>query len=136
MSTKKKFTKDNLANFPLIFGSWAEKDGTSWSFLVSRCASCSANLTELLSNFVNSKVGRRDTCPRCSADLRTCSNCEFYDSSSRWECREEVSERVANKESGNFCDFFKFKSGSETKVTLAKSKDDILSAAEALFRKK
>ena len=35
-----------------------------------------------------SRVGRRDTCPKCSADLHACRNCQFYDPSKNNQCAE------------------------------------------------
>ncbi|MBN2049124.1 MAG: hypothetical protein JW760_01665 [Spirochaetales bacterium] len=53
-------------------------------------------------------VGRSSTCPDCGKDLKICLNCDFYDQNAHWECRESISERVAEKDRGNFCDFFRF----------------------------
>jgi len=64
------------------------------------CAGCQADLGRLDS------VGRRDTCPSCSADLHSCRNCRFYDPRSYNECREPQAERVLDKTRSNFCDYF------------------------------
>lgn len=79
-------------------------------------------------------VSRRDSCPKCGADVRVCLNCRHYDSTSKWECREHISERVADKERANLCDSF------QAKETLGgaradSSRDAALKAAEALFKK-
>ncbi|MGZ6210572.1 MAG: hypothetical protein ACXWL9_10545 [Syntrophales bacterium] len=54
-------------------------------------------------------VGRKDTCPRCQADLRCCLNCRHYAPSYYNQCRESQAERVLDKDRANFCDYFKFK---------------------------
>lgn len=82
-------------------------------------------------NTVTGRVGRRDECSKCMADLHVCKNCEFYDVSSYNECREVSADRVSDKEAGNFCDFFKPGSGSYEKNNSA----DFLAQAEALFKK-
>jgi hypothetical protein len=55
------------------------------------------------------RVGRRDTCPACKADLHCCYNCEFYDPSFHNQCRESQAERQVDKERSNFCDYFQFR---------------------------
>lgn len=50
----------------------------------------------------------RDTvCPDCGADLHSCVNCTFYAPGSHYDCHETIEEPVRDKESSNFCDFFK-----------------------------
>lgn len=97
---------------------------------MAKCYSCGANLE----TFLLTKVSRQDSCPKCSRDIRCCKNCSFYDASSHWECREEVTEHVLDKEKSNFCDHFTL--GAKTSNLEAPSKDSLLSAAEALFKKK
>jgi len=54
------------------------------------------------------KVGRREACPSCGADLRCCLNCLFYDPAVSKQCRETIAELVKAKEKANFCDYFVF----------------------------
>jgi hypothetical protein len=54
-----------------------------------------------------SAVGVRDVCERCSAYLHCCRNCGFYEPGVHNDCREPNAEVVADKEQGNFCDFFR-----------------------------
>jgi hypothetical protein len=54
-----------------------------------------------------SAVGVRDVCERCSAYLHCCRNCEFYEPGVHNDCREPNAEVVADKEQGNFCDYFR-----------------------------
>jgi hypothetical protein len=55
------------------------------------------------------RVGRRDGCLGCGADLHCCRNCEFFDPAYHNQCRETQAERQVDKERGNFCDFFRFR---------------------------
>jgi hypothetical protein len=57
------------------------------------------------------RVGRRDTCLHCSADLHCCLNCSFYAPAHDNQCREPQAERQVDKTVGNFCDYFSFRSG-------------------------
>jgi hypothetical protein len=70
--------------------SWA-----SW-----QCVACGNELT------LPARVGRRDACPGCAAELRSCRQCAFYDPSSYNSCHEPQAERVLDKERANFCEYF------------------------------
>jgi len=50
-------------------------------------------------------VSRGASCG-CGADLRCCLNCDFHDPVAYNECREPSAERVVEKDSSNFCDYF------------------------------
>lgn len=92
------------------------------------CFSCGAVVPIL------GTVGRRDECHKCGADLHVCKNCQHYDPAAYNECREPQADRVQEKERANFCDFFQPGQGAGADAN--KAKDDLLSAAEALFKKK
>ncbi|GHV81493.1 hypothetical protein AGMMS49991_00510 [Spirochaetia bacterium] len=51
-------------------------------------------------------LGRSLRCTGCGKDLRSCRNCRFYVPGSRGDCNESHAEMVADKERGNFCDWF------------------------------
>ena len=91
-----------------------------------KCFACGA------SNPVMERVGRRDECFKCHADLHACKNCGFYDATAYNECRETSADVVREKESSNFCDFFEPGNGTFE----ASKKADLLAQAEALFSKK
>lgn len=77
------------------------------------------------------RVGRKEECPNCSADVHVCRNCLHYDTSAYNECRESSAERCLEKERSNFCDYFELggqKDGSARG-------EDLKAAAEALFKK-
>lgn len=76
---------------------------------VNRCCHrCGADLG------VVERVGRRDACLQCGADLHCCLNCAFYDATYNNHCRESQAERQVDKQVGNFCDFFAFRHGAAT----------------------
>ncbi|MAE73619.1 MAG: hypothetical protein CL675_05955 [Bdellovibrionaceae bacterium] len=79
------------------------------------------------------EFSRRQECESCGADTHACKNCQFHDPSAYNECREPSAEVVREKERSNFCDYFQLKSPDGS---ASSSKDDLLSAAEALFKKK
>lgn len=51
-------------------------------------------------------LSRRSKCSHCNADLHSCRQCRFYDTSKNNQCREPMAERVVDKERANFCDYF------------------------------
>ena len=67
-----------------------------------RCFSCDLSI-ELTAT---ERVGFRDTCDKCNADLHVCRNCEFHDPSAYNECRESSAERVGERERANRCEYF------------------------------
>ncbi len=79
------------------------------------------------------QLGRRDLCPSCGAELHACVHCRHYDESVAKECKEPFAEVPMDKESANFCDFFQLGEGRARQA--GPSKADLLSAAEALFKK-
>ncbi len=92
------------------------------------CGHCGASLP-----IVGNQVSRRDLCPGCGAELRSCVNCRHYDPSVAKGCKEPFAEVPTDREDANFCEFFQIGEGGQ----LAKaSRDAQLSAAEALFKKR
>jgi hypothetical protein len=79
-------------------------------------------------------LGRQDSCEHCGADTRVCKNCKNYDRNYNNECREEQAPRQVEKEKGNFCEWFQARSGGSGSGAI--TKDQLKSAADALFKKK
>lgn len=90
------------------------------------CFKCSGELV-LLQGF-----SRREECLHCGADVHVCKNCKFYDRNAYNECLEPSADCVKDKERTNFCDYFQLITGSNPTKS---SKDDLVAAAEALFKK-
>jgi hypothetical protein len=81
-------------------------------------------------------VPRSATCDACSANLRCCKNCRFYDPAAYNECAEPSAERVVDKVAATFCDFFDPRcAGGPPMVTQAPA-SDAKSELERLFGKK
>ena len=94
---------------------------------MKQCHACSAEVVIL------ERIGRRDLCEKCGADLHCCRNCRHHDLFAQNQCREPGTEPVRDREAGYFCDFFSYREGLAEKeldpVAEAKAK------LEALFRK-
>jgi len=72
---------------------------------VSRCFNCKKEMS------INTRVGRRETCPHCGADFRCCLQCKFYEADSPDQCREPSADPVKRKDLANFCEFFELNPG-------------------------
>jgi hypothetical protein len=108
----------------------------------SRCALCGKTLPETLGG-----IEAESTCPSCGADLHTCTNCAFFNTSSRWECSKPIPERIAPKDARNNCTFFSprvfvertFESaagnGNNGNSTTPTNPQDARRAFDALFKK-
>lgn len=95
----------------------------------AHCYNCGERL-DLVSE---QKILRHEECPKCQSSLHCCKMCIFYDQSSYNECREPLAERILEKEKANFCTYYKLRGGAGNS---GPSKDDLFSAADALFKKK
>ena len=67
------------------------------------CYKCSEELV------FETKIGRRDMCPNCTAYLHCCYNCKHHDRQAENECRENQAEFIRDRTEGNFCVMFEFK---------------------------
>jgi hypothetical protein len=65
---------------------------------VTRCARCG--------NIITSEIGGDSRCGRCGTDLHACIHCTHFDTSSRFECRQPVTARIAPKDARNECPSF------------------------------
>jgi len=80
------------------------------------------------------RVGFRDTCDRCGADLHVCRNCAHHDPAAYNECRESGAERVGDRERANRCDWFTpgEGGGGEAFAAAQRARQDL----DSLFKKK
>jgi hypothetical protein len=73
----------------------------------------------------------------CGKDLRSCRHCRFYLPGSRGDCSEPNAEKPADKERGNFCDWFsldpKFRLASSGEQKSRSKEADAKSAFNSLF---
>lgn len=99
------------------------------AFKCNKCSQIRHNLGELTSE---------ETCHACGADLHTCSNCRFFDTTTLWECRENIPVRVIGKQKRNECTFFQPKIVKDLAADKGKqpmSENDARKAFDALFKK-
>ncbi|HEX8815456.1 MAG TPA: hypothetical protein VF753_08145 [Terriglobales bacterium] len=96
---------------------------------VSRCAQCGAVLP--------AGVESTSKCPKCAAELHSCRQCTYFDTSSRFECMQPITERVAKKDERNQCSFFsmRVRVEKETSTPAAIKPQDARAAFENLFKK-
>ena len=93
-----------------------------------RCGSCGERQ-------VAPEIAPDAICGKCGQPLHTCSNCQHFDTSTRWECRQTIPERIAKKTAANACPLFAPKAVQE----FAKDRDrpaptDARAAFDALFK--
>jgi hypothetical protein len=93
------------------------------------CARCGHKLEQIVAG----SVGRRDVCPGCDSELHACIMCRHYDPAVAKGCKEPFAEVPRDREGANFCEFFQIGEGGNLGFD---SKKELLSAAEALFKKK
>jgi hypothetical protein len=65
---------------------------------VSRCSACSVVLPIAVSSLKE--------CPQCRAALHACRQCAHFEPTRRFECRQPIIERLADKNAVNECDGF------------------------------
>lgn len=94
------------------------------------CHSCKKEIP------VVDRIGRRDECPHCHADLHVCLNCQFYDPAVYNECHESNAERVLEKDRSNYCDYFSTGTGlPRSSAPAANPADEARHKLESLFKK-
>ena len=78
-----------------------------------------------------------ETCGKCNADLHTCGNCRFFDTTTTWECRADIPVRIAGKQVRNECALFAPKIVRDLSADKGKvqTPDDARKAWDALFKK-
>jgi hypothetical protein len=103
-----------------------------------KCAVCGTELLDLVIDI--------DTpCPQCEKPLRTCTNCDYFDTSRRFECRKPIEQRVESKSKSNPCEFFQPKQIRDLKAAVRETQpdggsrepppNDARAAFDALFKK-
>ncbi len=97
--------------------------------VVFKCAVCGTQVKVL------STVGPDRHCDECGKPLHTCTNCTFFDSSSRFECRKTILARVENKAKPNDCKHFQPKTVRDLRSATPQTPGDARAAFDALFKK-
>jgi len=95
---------------------------------VSRCAQCGTLLP--------TTVGPIGQCPQCAAELHACKQCAHFDPASRFECSQSITERLAQKDAHNDCQYFELRTTVEREVSPGGVRpEDARRAFENLFKK-
>lgn len=94
------------------------------------CAACGADLGH------PERVGRRDVCPRCEAELHACRQCRFHDAAVIDGCREPQAERVRDKARANFCDYFAIEATAAPTAAAPSSTAAARAALDRLFTRR
>ena len=66
---------------------------------VHKCARCGASLA-------SSAIRFDSQCAKCAADLHSCAQCTWFDTSRTLECAQSIPKRVTPKDARNSCTFF------------------------------
>ena len=93
-----------------------------------RCAACNRELALA----PGERLGFRENCEGCDADLHSCVNCAHYDPGAYNDCREPSAEHVSERERANRCDWFQ---PSDRAGGDGSSRDHAVSELEGLFKK-
>ena len=83
------------------------------------------------------ELGDDSRCGKCGADLHSCRNCTFFDTSAEKECRQPISDRIPKKRANNPCTFFKAVLAVDLQGSTEKAaapNDEARRAWEALFK--
>jgi hypothetical protein len=70
--------------------------------LVIRCSRCG---NQVPASYL--EVTKETKCAKCQAPLHSCRHCKHFDPGARWECREPIEARIADKGAANDCALFK-----------------------------
>jgi hypothetical protein len=70
--------------------------------VVLRCGRCGHQVPSSMLD-----INKDTTCSKCQTPLRSCRHCKKFDTGSRYECREPVEARIADKWAANDCKLFK-----------------------------
>jgi len=84
---------------------------------------------------IRERVGFRDACEGCGADLHVCLNCGFHDPGAHNQCRESQADPVAEKDRANRCEWFRA-TGPAGARGVDRKQDDARAKLDALFGKK
>ena len=81
------------------------------------------------------RVGFRDVCSACDADLHVCLNCLHYDRSAYNQCRESNAEWVSDRERANRCDYFALGDAAGGSADAEAQRGQARGSLDALFKK-
>ncbi len=95
-----------------------------------QCFDCKKKLS------LSDKIGFREDCEYCGHDLHSCVQCQHYNPKVYNECTEPMADRFLDKQKANYCEFFTPQSSEGDKKFISDPEKNLMSQAEALFKKK
>jgi hypothetical protein len=95
-----------------------------------KCARCGHELAD-------PQIDNGTTCTSCGSALHSCTNCTYFNTGARLECKKPIATRVESKTKANECTFFKPKAVRVLKAQASPSGSpaDPRAAFDALFKK-
>jgi hypothetical protein len=99
-----------------------------------KCARCGSEKKD-------AEIGFDTTCSSCGSALHSCTNCNYFDTGSLFQCRKPVEVKVDSKTKANDCALFEpktirnLKSARTTMEAGTGSPTDARAAFDALFKK-
>ncbi len=96
---------------------------------VSRCGQCGK---------VINLVGELPAACSCGFALHSCKQCAHFDPASRFECRQQIAERIAKKDAANTCASYLLKTSVERETSSTSTGNRVQDARQAfenLFKK-
>ena len=100
---------------------------------VSRCSSCGNALEP------GFHASPDTSCPHCFSPLHCCRNCNFFDTSARFQCAQPILAPISVKTSANSCDLFRMRSvldATGRRAATPGGPSDPKKAFDALFKKR
>ncbi len=97
--------------------------------VVTRCGRCGYQVP---SSHID--VVQNTKCPKCQTSLHSCRHCKMFDTASRFECRQPVESRIADKWAANDCEFYKPVQALDATGRRAKAPEDARAAFHSLFK--
>ena len=96
--------------------------------VVFKCALCGHTMKDV-------SVAPDSACTGCGKPLHTCTNCSFFDTSARFECRKTILKRIESKTKANRCELFHPKAVRDLRSAQPEAPRDARAAFHALFKK-
>ena len=99
------------------------------TIVVTRCAKCGHQVPAS-----QLEVDHNTTCAKCGTPMHSCRHCKHFDPDARFQCREKVEERIADKGAANLCVLFKPVLALDATGRRANKTEDARSAFHDLFK--
>ena len=99
------------------------------TIVVTRCGKCGHQVPAS-----QLEVDRETVCAKCGTPLHSCRHCKHFDPDARFQCRQPIEARIADKWAVNDCHFFKPVQSLDATGRRASTAEDARSAFHDLFK--